>query len=120
MRDFIISMAIAATGATFMAPARAAIPLAAEPSWESEDEDYGTGGMLWDLDGDGYLDLIVGNGNDMDSERDAVFYNRRGELERDASWRSADFGYDGHVDVGDVDGDGDPDVVSFTATTTAG
>ncbi len=93
------------------ASASAAVPLADEPSWESEDEDYATGGVLWDLDGDGYVDLVVGNGNDMDKERDAVYYNRRGELEREASWRSADLGYDGHVDAGDVDGDGDLDVV---------
>jgi hypothetical protein len=87
------------------------IPLATEPIWESEDEDFATGGMLWDLDGDGYLDLVVGNGNDMDEEKDAVFYNRRGQLERVAGWRSADLGYDGHIDMGDVDADGDLDVV---------
>ncbi len=100
---------LCAAAATF--GAAAAGPLTPEPSWESEDEDYATGGMLWDLDGDGYLDLVVGNGNDMAQEHDAVFYNRRGELERDAGWRSADAGYDGHLDMGDVDADGDLDVV---------
>jgi hypothetical protein len=85
--------------------------LEAEPSWESTDDDYATGGMLWDLDGDGYLDLVVGNGNDLDEEYDAVFYNHRGVLEREASWRSSDLGYDGHLDMGDVDADGDLDAV---------
>jgi len=95
----------------YAASASAAVWLADEAAWESEDEDYATGGMLWDLDGDGYVDLVVGNGNDMAKERDAVYYNRRGELKREASWRSADLGYDGHIDMGDVDGDGDLDVV---------
>ncbi len=101
---------ICAVGITW-GGAAAVVPLAGEPAWESEDEDYATGGMLWDLDGDGFLDLVVGNGNDMDMEKDAVFYNRRGELERSAGWRSADLGYDGHLDMGDVDADGDLDVV---------
>ena len=111
MSDFKILLVIAYAVGIMGGGAAAFVPLAAEPAWESEDEDYATGGMLWDLDGDGYLDLVVGNGNDMDEEEDAVFYNRRGELERAASWRSADLGYDGQLDMGDVDADGDLDVV---------
>jgi hypothetical protein len=91
--------------------AEAAITLAPTPSWISTDDDYATGGMLWDVDADGWLDLVVGNGNDMASEYDAVFYNRRGQLELEAGWRSRDDGFDGHLDLGDVDGDGDLDVV---------
>ena len=111
MSDFKILLVIACVAGITWGGAGAVVPLADEPAWESEDEDYATGGMLWDLDGDGYVDLVVGNGNDMDEEKDAVFYNRRGELERAASWRSADLGYDGHLDMGDVDADGDLDVV---------
>jgi hypothetical protein len=111
MSDFKILLVIACVAGITWGGAAAVVPLADEPAWESEDEDYATGGMLWDLDGDGYVDLVVGNGNDMDEEKDAVFYNRRGELEREASWRSADLGYDGHLDMGDVDADGDLDVV---------
>ena len=111
MSDFKILLVIACVAGITWGGASAVVPLADEPAWESEDEDYATGGMLWDLDGDGYVDLVVGNGNDMDREKDAVFYNRRGELERSASWRSTDLGYDGHLDMGDVDADGDLDVV---------
>ena len=111
MSDFKILLVIACVAGITWGGAGAVVPLADEPAWESEDEDYATGGMLWDLDGDGYVDLVVGNGNDMDEEKDAVFYNRRGELERAASWRSTDLGYDGHLDMGDVDADGDLDVV---------
>jgi hypothetical protein len=111
MTKWKIMMLVVWAAAMTRSGAGAAVPLAGEPVWESEDEDYATGGMLWDLDGDGYLDLVVGNGNDMDEEKDAVFYNRRGELERVPGWRSADLGYDGHIDMGDVDADGDLDVV---------
>lgn len=87
------------------------IPLAAEPFWESADSDYATGGICWDVDGDGWLDFVMGNGNDMELNRDAVYFNSGGELETDAFWRSSDSGYDGHIDMGDVDGDGDLDLV---------
>ena len=70
--------------AVFPAVSSAAVTLGADPAWESRDDDYATGGMLWDLDADGYVDLVVGNGNDMDDEYDAVFYNHRGELEEGA------------------------------------
>jgi hypothetical protein len=111
MSEFKIIWIVACAAAVTWAGAGAVIPLGDEAAWESEDEDYATGGMLWDLDGDGYIDLVVGNGNDMAREEDAVYYNRRGELERTASWRSTDLGYDGHLDMGDVDADGDLDVV---------
>ncbi|MGD8719346.1 MAG: T9SS type A sorting domain-containing protein [Candidatus Zixiibacteriota bacterium] len=102
----VLSLSVAMGSASW-----AAITMGADPAWESQDDDYATGGMLWDLDADGFVDLVVGNGNDMDEEYDAVFYNHDGELETDASWRSADRGYDGHIDMGDVDRDGDLDVV---------
>ncbi len=90
---------------------RAAVPLSAEPVWTSSDEDYATGGMFWDLDGDGYLDFVVGNGNDMAQEYNAVYYNHAGAPETMASWRSSGAAFNGQLDLGDVDRDGDLDAV---------
>lgn len=84
----------------------ATIPLESTPSWTSTDQDYSTGGALGDIDNDGDLDLFVGNGNDMAMEQDKVYYNTTGRLETVASWWSTDFGFGGHVAIGDVDHDG--------------
>lgn len=89
----------------------AAVKLSGAPIWESLDDDFATGGMMWDLDGDGWLDLVVGNGNDMEREANVAYYNDAGILNRTPSWASANVGYHGHLDMGDVDGDGDADVV---------
>lgn len=83
----------------------------AAPDWVSADTDYVTGCALADLDRDGWLDLIVSNGNDMNRERLVVYYNAgNGTLPIFSSWQSADIAYNGHLDVADVNGDGWPDV----------
>jgi len=86
------------------------VPLIKPPTWKSVDMDYATGGVLVDLDGDGFLDLITANGNDMAVQRIRVFYNEGGLLELEASWESDDVGYNCHADLGDYDGDGDLDL----------
>ncbi|MBN1825770.1 MAG: VCBS repeat-containing protein [Candidatus Eisenbacteria bacterium] len=91
-------------------PARGVVPLIKPPDWRSIDGDYSTGGALADVDGDGYLDLVTGNGNDMARNPNRVYYNLGGMLERTASWSSADVGYHCHIDLGDMDGDGDLDL----------
>ncbi|MFB0510006.1 MAG: T9SS type A sorting domain-containing protein, partial [bacterium] len=45
------------------------------------------------------------NGNDMDWNRNAVYFNSNGILETNASWRSADIGQFGHLYLGDVNND---------------
>ena len=52
------------------------VELDTEPAWESDDYDYTTGGVLADIDSDGDLDLVTGNGNDMARNPNRVYYNK--------------------------------------------
>jgi hypothetical protein len=96
--------------ALIAAAAQATIPLPAAPSWSSSDHDYSTGGAWADVNGDGLVDLLTSNGNDMALDSNGVYLNSGGTLETVASWRSADAGYFGHCYAGDVDNDGDIDL----------
>ncbi len=81
------------------------------PDWVSADTQVSTGGALVDLNGDGWLDLVVANGNDMAQQRLVVYHGLAdGSLPALPSWQSADLAYNGHLDVADVNGDGWPDV----------
>lgn len=81
------------------------------PDWVSLNPHYSTGAALVDLNRDGWLDLVVSDGNDMMPGRLNVYYNNGdGTLPAVASWQSADLAYNGHLDVADVNGDGWPDV----------
>lgn len=88
------------------------------PDWISENPHYSTGAALADFNRDGWLDLVVADGNDMAQGQLNVYYNDgNGALPTTASWQSDDFGYNGHLDVADVNGDGWPDVaVSYLGT----
>ncbi|MBN2378897.1 T9SS type A sorting domain-containing protein [candidate division WOR-3 bacterium] len=87
-----------------------AVELAPEPSWESADTDYCTGGILADIDADGDLDLVTGNGNDMARNPNKVYYNADDMLEETASWVSDNLACHGHISLGDIDADGDLDL----------
>ena len=86
------------------------IPLGDAPAWESITGYVSTGGAFADIDGDRDLDLVVSNGNDIQRQRDHVYFNIAGSLETAPSWTSDDTEYGGHLAVGDVDGDGDLDL----------
>lgn len=96
------------------------VPLQSSPAWESQDTDYSTGGALGDIDGDGYLDLAVSNGNDMASQQNCVYHNLGGTFETVASWRSADHHYAGHCALGDINQDGWLDLVVANYGTQSG
>lgn len=94
--------------------AAVAVPLPDRPDWNSNDTDYSTGGSFCDVNGNGLLDYVVSNGNDMASDRNAVYLNLGGTYETTASWRSDDRGMFGHCYTGDVTGDGRPDLAVIT------
>ena len=93
--------------------AAAVMPLEQTPAWTSTPSGHvATGGGWADLDGDGYLDFVAANGNDISRQSVVVYRNDGfGGLPPTPSWSSSDVDYHGHLDLGDVNGDGFTDVV---------
>jgi hypothetical protein len=80
------------------------------PDWVSANPGVSTGAAFADIDGDGRLDLIVADGNDIDPGPLNIYHNVDGTFATAASWTSTDTAYNGHLDVADVNGDGWIDV----------
>ncbi len=88
------------------------VPVPVAPTWVAAETDlFGTGLAVDDLDGDGWLDLAVSNGNDMAAAVNLVYHNDGGALPAAATWSSEDARYSGHCALGDLDGDGHPELV---------
>ncbi len=88
----------------------AQIPYNTLPDWSStETSDVGTGCDLADINGDGWLDLAVSNGNDISLSPNFVYLNNLGTLPTSASWSSDNQQYSGHCELADIDGDGFPE-----------
>ncbi|MBN1232748.1 MAG: T9SS type A sorting domain-containing protein [Candidatus Coatesbacteria bacterium] len=78
------------------------------PDWEAKNKEFcGTGVALADINGDGWDDLIIANGNDMLVQTITIYYNNgNGSFPDYPSWESDDSNYHGHISVGDINGDG--------------
>jgi len=88
------------------------IPYNQIPDWESTPSGHiATGLGIADINNDGWKDLIVGNGNDIQRQPLVVYYNQGdGTFPHTPDWQSSDIDYHGHLAVGDINKDGYIDV----------
>jgi hypothetical protein len=96
--------------------ANSAGTLETTPSWDSSTPSYAGEGKFFDIDSDGDLDLVVANNaltliTTLINGTEEVYLNEGGVIDEDPDWSStwedSSFG----MDIGDVTGDGYPDLV---------
>jgi len=77
------------------------------PFWKSANKYFAYDVLFYDINKDGWLDLVVA----CDGEQNLIFYNSFGVLETIPSWISNDVEGSIQVDAGDLDGNGFPDLI---------
>jgi hypothetical protein len=81
-----------------------------DPDWMSDSTDFTTSVAFGDVNGDGDLDLVCGNSGD-NGQSNKLYLNEGDSLSIDAAWSSGQANPTESVALGDVDGDGDLDLV---------
>lgn len=100
-----------ATSILLAGSSSAQVPYGAIPDWFSTEESYsGTGAAIDDINDDGFPDLAISNGNDIQQAPNLVYINSNGILPQAADWISANIAYSGHCELGDYDSDGFPEL----------
>lgn len=89
----------------------AQVPYNTVPGWFStEDDYYGTGAAIDDINSDGFPDLAISNGNDIIQAPNLAYINSAGFMPETATWVSDNIAYSGHCELGDHDSDGFPEL----------
>ena len=85
--------------------------LATDPIWSSGSANYTQSVALGDVNGDGKLDLVCGNGGPTYFQSNTLYFNLGDSLSTTPSWSSGPANHTNSVALGDVDSDGDLDLV---------
>jgi VCBS repeat protein len=106
----LVALFTVSTGSEEREAPPAGVRIPAAPSVEIAIEGEAEGILLHDLDGDGYLDLLVAANKGGIDGPSYVFLSKGGKFQ-EPSWVSADPNVSAGVAVGDLDGDGIEDLV---------
>ena len=89
----------------------AQINLTTNPVWFAYPGSYPTGLGWTDIDGNGFKDIVVANGLDVTNAPVVAFFNQNGLLSGTPDWTSGYTSANGCLYLGDLDNDGDQDLM---------
>lgn len=92
-------------------PGRAQISMTVNPVWYVSSGSYPTGLGWADIDGNGFPDLSVSSGLDVSNAPVVTYFNDDGQLSTTPGWTSGYTSANGCLFHGDLDNDGDQDLV---------